>query len=110
MEPFVPSNNNLYILVGVDHVSKSVDTQAFPINDVKAVINFLKKNIFIIFGTPGTTINDKGSHFCNKAFETILAKYEVKHKATIAYHPQTSGQVEVSIQETKGIMEKVVSL
>ncbi|RVW62116.1 hypothetical protein CK203_064669 [Vitis vinifera] len=26
-------------------------------------------------------INDGGTHFCNKPFETLLAKYGVKHKA-----------------------------
>ena len=47
-------------------------------------------------------------HFCNKAFATLLEKYGVKHKVATPYHPQTSGQVEVSNRELKRILEKVV--
>lgn len=38
MEPFVPSINNLYILEVVDYISKWVEVQVFPTNDVKAMI------------------------------------------------------------------------
>ena len=44
MGPFLPSYNNLYILVAVDYVSK-VEAIATPTNDSKVVIRFLKKNI-----------------------------------------------------------------
>nr|XP_009617783.1 uncharacterized protein LOC104110069 [Nicotiana tomentosiformis] len=37
------------------------------------------------------------------------AKYGVKHKVATAYHPQTSGQVELSNREVKQILEKTVS-
>jgi len=46
MGPFPPSHNNLYILVVVDYVSKSVEAIASPKNDFKVVLKFLKKNIF----------------------------------------------------------------
>ncbi|KAL6310961.1 hypothetical protein AAG906_007811 [Vitis piasezkii] len=36
----------------------------------------------------------QGTYFCNKPFETLLAKYGVKDKVATPYHPQTSGQVE----------------
>jgi hypothetical protein len=38
-----------------------------------------------------------------------LAKYNVKHKVATPYHPQTSGQVEVSNRQLKQILEKTVS-
>ena len=46
MGPFLPSYNNLYILVAVDYVSKWVEAIATPTNDSKVVIRFFKKNIF----------------------------------------------------------------
>ncbi|XP_070017107.1 uncharacterized protein [Nicotiana sylvestris] len=54
-------------------------------------------------------ISDGGTHFCNKLLKNVLAKYGVRHKVATAYHPQTSGQVEVSNKEVKPILEKTVS-
>ncbi|RVW69116.1 hypothetical protein CK203_060670 [Vitis vinifera] len=40
-----------------------------------------QENIFSRFGVPKVIISDGGTHFCNKPFETLLAKYGVKHKS-----------------------------
>lgn len=108
MGPFPPSYGCQYILVAVDYVSKWVEASALPTNDGKVVLEFLKKKIFTRFGVPRAIISDGGKHFCNKAFETLLKKYGVNHKIATPYHPQTSGQVEVSNRELKRILEKVV--
>ena len=70
---------------------------------------FLKEDIFSRFGVPKAIISDGGTHFCNKPFETLLAKCEVKHKVATPYHSQTSGQVELANQEIKNILMKVVN-
>ena len=101
MGPFPPFFGNLYILVAVDYVSKWVEAAALPINDARAVVNFLQKNIFSRFGTPRAIISDEGTHFCNKVFAAAMAKYGVKHKIATAYHPQSNGQAEVSNREIK---------
>ena len=31
-----------------------------------------------------------------RIFNALFAKYRVKHKVALAYHPQTNGQAEVS--------------
>ena len=80
MGPFPTSFGYLYILVGVDYVSKWVEAMPCKANNHKVVLKFLKKNMFCRFRVPKTIISDGGSHFCNKPFETLLAKYEVKHK------------------------------
>ncbi|RVW98094.1 Pro-Pol polyprotein [Vitis vinifera] len=72
------------------------------------VLKFLKENIFSRFGVPKAIISDGGTHFCNKPFETLLAKYGVKHKVATPYHPQTSEQVELANREIKNILMKVV--
>ncbi|CAM8990723.1 unnamed protein product [Rhodiola kirilowii] len=41
--------------------------------------------------------------------ETLLKKYGVYHKVGTPYHPQTSGQVEISNREIKSILGKTVS-
>ena len=109
MGPFPSSHSNKYILVGVDYVYKWVEAVALPTNDARVVINFLKKNIFSRFGTPRAIISDGGKHFCNNQFETLLQKFGVTHRIATPYHPQTSGQVEVSNRELKRILEKTVN-
>ncbi|XP_070014970.1 uncharacterized protein [Nicotiana sylvestris] len=50
-----------------------------------------------------------GSHFCNRAFDTLLAKYSVNHKVSTPYHSQASGQVEISNREIKSILSKIIN-
>ena len=73
------------------------------------VLKFLKENIFSRFRVPKAIISDGGSHFCDKPFESLLAKYGVKHKVATPYHPQTSGQLELANREIKTILMKVVN-
>ena len=108
MGPFPPSKNNKFILVAVDYVSKWVEAVALPTNDGTQVVKFLRRNIFNRFGTPRMIISDGGSHFVNKLFENLLKKYGVQHRVATPYHPQTSGQVEISNREIKHILEATV--
>ncbi|RVW59157.1 putative mitochondrial protein [Vitis vinifera] len=86
MGPFPMSFGHSYILVGVDYVSKWVEAIPCRSNDHKVVLKFLKDNIFARFGVPKAIISDGGTHFCNKPFETLLAKYGVKHKDRLQDH------------------------
>ncbi|KAJ9552912.1 hypothetical protein OSB04_016957 [Centaurea solstitialis] len=108
MGPFPNSNNNHYILVAVDYVSKWVEAVACHSNDANTVVKFLHKNIFTRFGTPRALISDEGTHFVNKIMSAVLAKYDIQHRVATAYHPQTNGLAELSNREIKGILEKVV--
>ncbi|RVX08259.1 Retrovirus-related Pol polyprotein from transposon opus [Vitis vinifera] len=110
MGPFPMSFGHSYILVGVDYVSKWVEAIPCRSNDHIVVLKFLKDHIFARFGVPKAIISDGGTHFCNKPFETLLAKYGVKHKVATPYHPQTSGQVELANREIKNILMKVVNV
>ncbi|KAL5573202.1 hypothetical protein UlMin_022799 [Ulmus minor] len=109
MGHFPTSFSNKFVLVAVNYVSKWVEAVALSTNDSRVVIRFLKKNIFARFGTPRAIISDGGSHFCNKQFDALLSKYGVTHRVATPYHPQTSGQVEVSNRELKRILEKTVN-
>ncbi|VVA40205.1 PREDICTED: LOW QUALITY PROTEIN, partial [Prunus dulcis] len=109
MGPFPISHGYLYIIVAVDYVSKWVEALPAWTNDHKVVLNFLKEHIFTRFGTPRAIISDGGSHFINNPFDALVRKYNVTHKVATPYHPQTSGQVEVSNREIKHILEKTMN-
>nr|GEY64313.1 reverse transcriptase domain-containing protein [Tanacetum cinerariifolium] len=105
--PFPSSKRNKYILVAVDYLSKWVEAKALPTNDARVVVKFLKL-LFSRFGTPKAIISDRGTHFCNDQFARVMLNYGVTHRLSIAYHPQTSGQVEVTNRGLKRILERTV--
>nr|GEZ65508.1 reverse transcriptase domain-containing protein [Tanacetum cinerariifolium] len=105
--PFSSSRENNYILVAVDYLSKWVEAKALPKNDARVVCKFLK-NLFARFGTPRAIISDRGTLFCNDQFAKVMQKFGVTHRLAIPYHPQTSGQVEVSNCGLKHILNRTV--
>ncbi|GJZ76562.1 reverse transcriptase domain-containing protein [Tanacetum coccineum] len=107
MGPFPSSRGNKYILVAVDYLSKWVEAKALPTNDARVVCKFLK-SLFARFGAPRAIISDRGTHFCNDQFAKVMLKYGVTHRLSTAYHPQTSGQVEVSNRGLKRILERTM--
>nr|GEU91407.1 hypothetical protein [Tanacetum cinerariifolium] len=58
------------------------------------------------FGVPMALISDRGTYFCNFQLERALQKYEVIHKLSKAYHPQTNRQTEVTNGTIKSILER----
>ncbi|KAL0300094.1 UNVERIFIED_CONTAM: Transposon Ty3-I Gag-Pol polyprotein [Sesamum calycinum] len=98
-----------FLVTGVDNVSKWVEAKATRTDDAKTVVEFVKTNIFSRFGMPRAIISDRGTHFCNKVVDALLKKYNVTHRISTAYHPQTNGQAEISNREIKSILEKIVN-
>ncbi|OMO98769.1 reverse transcriptase [Corchorus capsularis] len=105
-----PQYRKYYILLAVDYVSKWVEAIATEKDDARTVVKFLKNNILHRFGIPRYLISDRGTHFCNKIVQALVEKYGVRHKVSTSYHPQTSGQAEVSNRQMKLILEKTVNV
>ncbi|GKD79378.1 reverse transcriptase domain-containing protein [Tanacetum coccineum] len=86
---------------------KDVEAKALPTNDARVVVKFLRSP-FSRFGAPRAIISDRGTYFCNDKFDKVMSKYGVTHRLSTAYHPQTSGQVEVTNRGLKRILERTV--
>ncbi|GJX25957.1 reverse transcriptase domain-containing protein [Tanacetum coccineum] len=89
-----------------DMVTRRDPSKVLPTNDARVVVKILK-SLFVRFRTPHD-ISDRGTHFCNDQFAKVMLKYGVTHRLSTAYHPQTSGQVEVSNRGLKRILERTV--
>ena len=109
MGPFPSSFGNIYILLGVDYVSKWVEASACPKNDAITVVGFIQRNILSRYGAPKIIISDEGSHVSNKFFAKLMSRYGIKYVMGLAYHPQSNEQAEISIREIKKILEKTVN-
>ena len=72
-------------------------------------MGFIQRNILSKFGAPITIISDEGSHVANKLFAKLMSRYGVRHVMSLAYHPQSNGQAEISSREIKNILEKTVN-
>ncbi|XP_022020016.1 uncharacterized protein LOC110920088 [Helianthus annuus] len=93
----VPSSNGFFIHIGCGGLCLEVDW------------SHSYKNIFARFGIPRVIISD-GSHFKNFNFRKLLKRYNVNHRIATPYHPQTSGQVEMSNRQIKEILMKMVQV
>ena len=74
-------------------------------NVAKTVVKFVHINILTHFGASRVIISDKGTHFFNRVFSSLMAKYGNDIKKGLVCHPQSNGQAEISNQEIKSILE-----
>jgi hypothetical protein len=109
MGPFPPSKGYTHILVAVDYVTKWVEAIPTKSADGETSLKMLKDVIFPRFGVPRYLMTVGGSHFIHRGFRKTLARYDVNHRIASAYHPQISGQVELSNREIKSILQKTVN-
>ena len=101
-----PSSNGYTHNLVVDYVTKWVEAIPTSSADHNTSIKMLKEVIFPRFGVPRYLMTGGGSHFIHGAFRKMLAKYDVNHRIASPYHPQSSGQVELSNREIKLILQK----
>ena len=109
MGPFPKNGDKEYILVVVDYVSKWVEALPCAAADSKHAIKMFYETIFPRFGIPRVIISDGGSYFIDKRFRRCLAELGVDHRVATPYHPQTSGQDEMSNKQIKNILQKTVT-
>jgi transposase InsO family protein len=101
MGPFPCSNGYTQILVAIDYLTKWVEVIPTAHAHAATSIKMIKYIIFPRFGDHGVLVTDGGTHFMEGTFRKILHKYGLTHRVASPYHPQTSGQVELSNREIK---------
>nr|GEY32532.1 hypothetical protein [Tanacetum cinerariifolium] len=88
-------------------LDKKEINETFPLETLN-MVSFHGDSSTPWFGTPRAIISDRGMHFCNDQFAKVMLKYGVTHRLATTYHPQTSGQMEVSNRGLKRILERTV--
>jgi transposase InsO family protein len=108
MGTFQNSHGFEHILVMVDYVSKWVEAMPCRKASTEESISMIKSMIFPHFGTLRILISDGGTHFTRKNFKKCLSKLGIEHRFSMAYHPQTNGQAEMSNKQLKSILNKTI--
>nr|GEW50662.1 reverse transcriptase domain-containing protein [Tanacetum cinerariifolium] len=100
---FIPTRLVIGWRVCIDYkkLNEATRKDHFPLPFMDQMLERLARNEYYCFlngfsgfGAPRAIISDRGTQFCNDQFEKVMRKYGVTHLLSIAYHPQTSGQVE----------------
>nr|GEZ43228.1 reverse transcriptase domain-containing protein [Tanacetum cinerariifolium] len=79
--------------------------------DFMAQFSSLRGNMYILMAIDYLSkaiISNRRTHFCNDKFSKVISNYGVTHRLSTTYHPQTTGQVEVSNRGLKRILERTV--
>lgn len=95
--PFPRSRNgHIGILIVLDHMSKF--TFLCPLKKLQSspIINFLKVQVFDVFGVPEYIVSDNGSQFKAKEFDAFLTKCGIKHTLTAIHSPQSNSSERVN--------------
>lgn len=84
------SKRNVYLLIFVDYYSRW--TELFPLRKATAetVLKILIQDILTRWGVPNYIVLDQGPQFVANVFEETCREWNLKHKMTTAYHPQTN--------------------
>ena len=90
----ITSDNNRYIIVAMDYFTKWPEAKA--IADIKAetIAKFIYEEIICRHGTPEELLSNRGLSFMNQVVDQLCAKFQVKHRLTSPYRPQTNGMIE----------------
>ncbi|GAB0086758.1 Reverse transcriptase, RNase H-like domain [Sergentomyia squamirostris] len=83
-------HGNTFLLVIVDKLTKFV--LMFPVRNAKAytVKRILRESVFPIFGCAKIFLTDSGPGFIGKELKEYLARLNITHWTTAAYHPQAN--------------------
>ena len=93
-----------YIITAVEYVTKWAEAEPVDTCSSEIAANFIYENIITRFGCPITLIRDQGSHFINKTIKTLMDQFQIDHRRSTTYHPQSNGAIEAFNKTlTKGL-------
>ena len=90
----VTRSNNKYVIVAVDHLSRSVELGALPTKDANTVATWIMANLICRHGTPESFLSDQGTEFTNSTMAAICKGLHIKQRLTTTAHPQSNGLTE----------------
>ena len=88
------SRGMTYIVVVTEYLTKWAEAKTVKIDTTAHTVTFTSENIISRFGCPKILVSDRGTHFLNDLIAAITRRFQINHRKTMSYHPQTNGQME----------------
>jgi len=98
--PLPKSNGMNAIVVIVDRFTKMIRLKATTINiSLEGIAKIYRDEIWKLHGIPRKILSNRGLQFASKFMKELTKALETKRQLSMAYHPQTDGQMERINQE-----------
>ncbi|KAL8581212.1 hypothetical protein ACOMHN_038313 [Nucella lapillus] len=102
----VTDRGNQYIVALTDHFTKFPVAKVIPCKSSEEVARFMYETI-CIFGAFDSLITDQGREFINFVLDILTDRFNINHRISSAYHPQTNGQWERDNRTLKDTLVKI---
>lgn len=84
------------IIILVDQLTKFVVLKTIPKATAIKIVNFLKDDIFLVYGVPEIIVSDNGVQFVGREFKALIEEFGVCHVKTAIYSPQANASERVN--------------
>ncbi len=85
---------NKYIMVMTDAFSKYTVLAAIPDKKAETVAQTLFEKWIAVFSCPKILVSDNGKEMVNNIMKILCEKFQIKHRKTASYHPQSNSPAE----------------
>jgi len=93
--PLTPSeNNNTYILVIGDYLSRFVETIPMPNQTAETVLHAVIDQFILRYGKMEQIHTDQGTQFQSALFRNFCKQHEIKQTRSAPYRPNSDGMIE----------------
>ena len=73
-----PSRQRKYIIVCTNYLKKWAETKDLKVETEEKVAEFLRDNVFYMFGYPRELVTEQGAQFTSHLIENIVMKHKIK--------------------------------
>jgi len=100
-------SRNAYILTVMCLYSRYLIAIPLRTINTKQIATALIDRVFLIYGTPQHIVSDNGSNFISKLAQHLYRALGINKHTTIAYRPQSNGQIERAHRSLKETLAKI---
>lgn len=97
------------VLLGVDFLSRWVETEPCENADADHAALFMYQNIVTRYGTPESIQSDNATHFINRTIKALNKMLLIEHKRLTPYYPQSNGRTERVVGTIKSMIKSAMA-